>query len=158
MTTMFALIAGYFGLLAVLSIIARPYRARMRALAHDLLADHPNDMLAREFCSSLLTTAYSVRAAPIRFFIFMAALFVPGDALTRECEEIESEHEAFFTDSRVHRFVDAFHVSIATANPIFGLLMYAAKGAFRVKAVFYLKGKIAKQRQLTDSIGLKLYA
>jgi hypothetical protein len=158
MNTILALIAGYFGLLAVLSLIAGPYRIRMRALAHDLVRDHPDDMLAHDFCSSLLATAFSVRAAPIRLFIFMAALLVPGDVLTRDCEEIEHEHEAFFTDVRVHELVDAFHVSIAASNPIFGLLMYAAKGAFRLKAVIYFKGKRSKQRQLTDSIGLKLYA
>ena len=158
MTTIFALVAGYFGLLAVLSFIARPYRLRMRELADALVRAHPTDDLSRDFCNGLLKTAYSVRAAPIRFLLFMAALLVPGARLDQDCDEIEAEHPAFFNDPRVHKLVENYHVSIALVNPVFGILMYLAKFAFRVKAIAYYRGKMINQQKLTDSIGLRMYA
>ncbi|WOF43756.1 hypothetical protein KNJ79_01980 [Sphingopyxis indica] len=155
MMTVIALVAAYFGILALLFAIANPHRARLKELAADLVADYPDDDLARLFCTNYLRTAYSWRAAPIRFLAYMIALMIPGPKLEQECIEMEREH-AFMADSRVRELIESYHASIAAVNPLFGALLYFAKLLIRLKAFVNHRGKMKAHEAVY--VGLRGYA
>lgn len=152
MIALLALIGGYFGLLGVLSIVARPYRHKLAALASELSRAYPGDEMVEDACRYYLGNAYSIRAAPVRFLIFVTALLIPGDVLDEQCREADRDHPGIFDDPRLHEMNEAFHASVAAVNPIFGLLAHFARAAFGLKAVIHHRGKVG--RKLADYVDM----
>lgn len=139
MEILIAFIAGYFVLLATLSLAARPARARLKELADELGRDYGNEPFVADYLRSQLGTAYSWRAAPIDTFVLIAALIVPAQIFWMKANKVKADHPTMFKDPRFGEFDDAYSVSIAAVNPIFGLFMYAAIFALVLKMMAYAR-------------------
>ncbi len=150
MTNLLIFIALYFAALALLSVIARPYRVRLIAVSESLLSDHVNES-ERQFVSHVTRTAYSVRTSPMLFLIFLQGLLRTSESLDANPDDFEKSHPALTADNRAHELLEMHMASAAAVNPIFGILAYAAKWAFRAKAAAYLR------KSKNSAINLDIY-
>jgi hypothetical protein len=155
MTIMIALIAGYFGLLIVLSLIARPSRHRLSALAHDLSCEEPKSEHLR-FLRAMLDSAYSMRSAPAHLAAVIIQLLTPSEKFDRRAREWAAENRNLVDDPRWREVYDRYIVSIVAANPIFGALLVLARAAFRLKAHLYFK-RLRSGSPKIDTQALELY-
>jgi len=144
---------GYFGVLAVLSLFARPYRARLLVLGAELGAEYqePDD---QRFILALMSSAYSWRAAIVQTLVYLTGIFRRGDELDRACEEYVTEKPEFARDPRVHEMLSAYFASAVAVNPLFGILAITAKTGFRIKARLHHRGK--QVDHLSDYVGYRL--
>lgn len=156
MSTIVALIAGYFALLAILSLIARPYRARLAELIDQLGSDYGDypDILA--VLQRYADTCYIWRSATIKFVGYVLFLMVPGSALDKVYEKTEQDQPFIFSDPRFREMISCYNASISAVNPIFGALMFAVREIFLLKARIHHRGKSV--RKLSDLIGMKAIA
>lgn len=150
-----ALVAGYMALLVLFSVMARPHRVRLARLANELIADYPDNRLVSDLCRHYVGTAYSMRAAPIRFLMYMAILFKPGNEIDRECQQLSRENPSFFSDERIAHLMEAYNASITAVSPVFGLLANIARFAFVAKAYIHHRGKHDGHR-LTEMVELRV--
>lgn len=137
MTTVFLFVAAYFALLALLGLLARPYRLRMRAIADELLQLQPTEA-ERKFIFRLVDTAYSVRTAPVIFLVFVVGILQRSEVLDRDSDKWAIENPRLSSDRRSHELLEMHMVSAAVVNPIFGALAYVTKWVFRAKARAYI--------------------
>lgn len=147
-----ALISGYFALLAVLSVVARPYRARMAVLARDLLAAYPDDPFIQHLCEAYIKSAYSLRAAPVRLLSYILGLIKPARELDRECYQMKEESPAFFADPRISELIDCYNASISAVSPVFGALAYVARLLFLLKAYLHFHGREHLERAAAELV------
>ena len=154
MLNVFALIGAYFALLVALSLAARPARARLAALARDLSADYPDNDLIQSLCRAYVISARSLRAAPVRFFMYVAVLVKSPYVLDRECEAAKRENPDFFSDPRILEMGECYQASTSAASPIFGALGYVARRAFLLKARIHHRTK-QDSRCLTELVELQ---
>lgn len=136
------LLLAYFGLLAAMSVVAIPYRRRLRDLGAELcqLDLTPYE---RGYVESMLQFAYSWRASIIHALSYAAGLLQTYDALNREFEKSLEESPKLFSDPRLHQMSDAFFISAVAVNPLFGLLATVARLAFRIKARVFIRRRTA---------------
>jgi hypothetical protein len=135
MTQVVILIAAYFAVLAMLSIIAIPYRRRLRALGAELCSLELNSA-DRAYVEALLRNAYSWRGAIVMVFAYAAAMFQSGDTLDKQCDKLVEE-SPLFADPRSHAFGEAYFASVVAVNPLFGIPAVVMRAAFRFKALLY---------------------
>lgn len=141
MTTIFALIAGYFALLVVLSLIARPSRVRMAALAHELMASDPKPE-HRQVLKLLLDSAYSMRSAPVALAGTIISLLTPSEKFDAMAREWVKENREYVEDSRWIEFLERHTLSVVAANPIFGAPLLFARLLFRIKAHLFARRRM----------------
>lgn len=142
MTYALILLIGYFVALAALVVIAKPYRARLAELLHDLSHDYPNDSLVQGMVRSYASSAYSMRTSIIQFFTFLIGLTQSPKSLDEGCEEMEVQHSEPLNDKRLYEMMECHMASAAAINPIFGGLAYAAKALFRLKAWLHFRNLV----------------
>ena len=154
MLNVFALIGAYFTLLVALSFAARPARARLAALARDISADYPDNNLIQSICRAYVISARSLRAAPVRFIMYVAFLVKSPYVLARECEVTQRANPDFFNDPRILEMAECYQASTAAASPIFGALGYVARRAFLLKVRIHHRSK-QDSRCLTEFVELQ---
>lgn len=155
MLYVFALIAAYFALLIVLSVIARPYRVRLAELANELLADYPDEPIIVELCRVYTLSAYSIRAAPIRLLTYLIILIKPARDIDRECEEMKRDNKAFFEDARITEMMDCYNASISAVSPVFGALAFLASLAFKLKAYIHFHGRDHFEASIAEFVEIR---
>jgi hypothetical protein len=140
MMTIFAFVAGYFALLVLLSLIARPSRVRIAELAGELSCEQLSEKQKR-MLRSVVESAYSMRSAPAHFLFTVAHLLTPSEKFDQRAREWAAlaENRAIIEDHRWAELFDRYTVSIIAVNPIFGALLSLARLLFRLKARLYAK-------------------
>ena len=138
MSTLIAFVAAYFVLLALLSLLARPLRARLKTVASGFLDQDLTDT-ERKMILRLADTAYSVRTAPVIFLVFVIGLLQQNEKIDKESNSWAIENPTMASDRRSHQLLELHMASAAAVNPIFGALAYAAKWLFRAKAKAYFR-------------------
>jgi hypothetical protein len=133
MSTLIAFIAAYFLLLAVLSVVARPSRVRLKNLSCELLTANLTQS-ERKMVLRLADSAYSVRTAPLLLLVFITGVLRHSEKLDAESDGWVVDNPTLATDRRSHELLELHMASAAAANPIFGALAYVAKWVFRAKS------------------------
>jgi hypothetical protein len=133
MSTLIAFIAAYFLLLAVLSVVAKPSRVRLKNLTCELLAADLTKS-ERKMVLRLTASAYSVRTAPLLLLMFITGVLRHSEKLDAASDTWVIDNPTLSTDRRSHELLELHMASAAATNPVFGTLAYAAKWAFRVKS------------------------
>lgn len=146
-TTILLFVGGYFVLLGVLALAVRPYRARLAALADEILRTSPSDEVDRHV-RELLKSAYSIRGAVAQFLGYAFYVVLPAHRVLTIAHEFHRAHPDLVDESRLSEFYDLWRASTAAVNPIFGALMYVAKGLFRLKARACVRRYHADRREL----------
>lgn len=155
MTQILTLVGGYIALLALLSLVARPARRGLASISNRLatagLSEHERHMV-----NVLLATSYSWRAAPIIAMSFLTGLLQSVPSLDDEAGKIASAFPNLFQTTDMHRLFEYHLASVAAVNPLFGVLAYAARWAFRVK--LYSHHRSRKAIEQIELIGMKAIA
>ena len=138
MTTILAFAAGYFALLMVLSIIARPSRLRIAELARELAQDDLKPR-QRQHLKVLLDSSYSMRSAPVHLAAIVIALLTPSEKFDAGAREWAKDNQELIEDPRWNELFERHIVSIVAVNPIFGALLSVARLLFRLKAYLFAK-------------------
>jgi hypothetical protein len=134
MTTLFILIIGYFAFLAMLSLIARPYRLRLKSAGERLLADSLLTDDDAKMVRGMLSTAYSIRTTPVLVLVFLTGVLRHSEQLDFEADSFEREYPSFVKHHKTwHEMLEMHMVSAFAVNPIFGVFAYLSKWMFRAK-------------------------
>lgn len=149
-----ALIAGYFAVLVVLSVLARPHRVRLVMLANQLLADYPGNEFVEDLCRHFVESAYSLRVAPMRALQYAVFMFKPGHEIDRTCDRMHREQPEFFRDARIGAMIEAYNASTTAVSPLFGLLATVMRYAFLMKAYLHHHNKRTSD-QFAEVVELK---
>lgn len=152
MTEVLIIIALFFGILILLSAVARRYRQRLAVIGNDFLGQPLNDD-DRKLIEGMLISAYSWRASIWLFLVYLSGISRSNEQLERECATFDKDHLSIAKDPRIHEFMDCYSVSAFATNPLFGILFLIAKYGFIAKAYIYLGHK--QWRHVSDCIGLK---
>ena len=138
MTTLFIFIIGYFAFLAALSLIARPYRLRLKFAGERLLADSLLTDSDAKMVRGMLSTAYSIRTAPVLVLVFLTGMLRHSEQIDFEADSFAREHPSFLQHYETwHEMLEMHMVSVFAVNPIFGVFAYVGKWMFRAKARAY---------------------
>jgi hypothetical protein len=149
MITLIIFIVAYFALLAVLSLAVRPYRLRLKVACEHLFDEAPLAQGDIKMLQSMLSSAYSIRAAPLLILVFMMGILRSGQQLDSDVEKFDKENPMFVANRRVwHEVLEMHMVSAFAANPFFGIAAYIARWIFRAKARAYF----ARTHQPTKSV------
>lgn len=138
MTLLIALVAGYLGLLLVLSALVKGRRVEMVSLAKQML-DAPHSKREELLVLVDLKSMYSLWVAPAQVFAILAALITPMSVL--ESKALELFGDVAMTDERFDRFsrfITNFNLSVAAANPLFGLPAIVLRELYKVKIQIYV--------------------
>ena len=144
-------VVSYFVGLAILSVVARPYRMELASLAEELLADYGHDKHARALLERRKNSAYSIRAAPIAMLGYWIGVITPIQTIENAAADFESDYDGLFDDHRLPRLFSCYQASIAAVNPIFGALMFFSKALFIMKILMHVRSKENSDKLLTSS-------
>ena len=147
MNALLLFVGGYFVVLAVLLVAARPYRVRLVQLGTEILNDTDSEDVRRQV-RDMLRSAYSIRTAPVQLLSYCVLLYLPHYRLIAMAQEFVKEHDGLLQEQRFSELFDLHRASAAAVNPIFGALAYLAKAAFRMKVRFYSRRYHADRTQL----------
>lgn len=137
MTEILIFVGAYFALIAALSLVVRPYRARINEAAARL-RNLPLNANERRLVEGIVDSAYSVRAAPLVALAYLEGLVLTRHGLIRERDQFEEAMPTLCSDKAqqdLHLLSECQFVSAAAVNPIFGLLAYFVRWIFIVRLV-----------------------
>ncbi|MBA4757733.1 hypothetical protein [Sphingosinicella sp.] len=152
MTQILILVGGYIALLALLSIAARPARRGLIQVSKNLAKLELTER-ERHMVNALLSASYSWRSAPIIALSFLTGLLQSPHSLDEESEEFASAIPNLIRSEDFHRLFEYHLISVASVNPLFGLLAYAARLAFRAKTRFHTQSRMTVHQ--IELIGMK---
>lgn len=132
MTTVLALIVGYFGLLLVLALVVRPYRAKLYQLADDLVRDYADDDVAVRLIERYRATATSWGEAGVKLFGYLSGMFKSRWELDETAEAFMRDHPNFLDDPRVAHILKYHLLSVAAVSPVLGALAIVARIGMRL--------------------------
>lgn len=152
MKTVFILLAGYIGLLALLAVIVRPYRKRIAALGADLLCDDHLNGSERAYVEAIMKHAYSWRGAVVLLLDYVSGLFESSETMERKAKSHEAEYPRLLRDHRAYLMFECYVASVVAVNPLIGTLALIARASFRMRVRRHHTAKQA--REIVDLRGL----
>lgn len=138
MTTLFIFVLAYFGFLGLLSLAAKPYRLRLHAAATRLCDNASLSPSEDKMLKSILSSAYSIRAAPMLLLVFMTGILRRSEQIDTDADSFAQENPSIREHYALwHTLLETHMISAFAVNPIFGSLAYVAKWILRTKARAY---------------------
>lgn len=129
----------WFGAQAVLSLIMRPYRLKLRDGLAYLEAHAKLNDAEKQFVQHLWRNAYSARAAIFLCMTYLEGLLMTKDAVRREVDCLEETHPSFCRDRYMTDMLDWYFLSVFAANPLFGPISLVLRWLWHAKVELMLR-------------------
>lgn len=138
------LIAGYFGLLALLSWAATPARRRIKDLGTQLLQLDLTDY-ERAYIQGCMRHAYSWRAAVGLLLGYISGMFETEQTLEAKMREAADKYPTLRRDWRLYALFECYIASAFAVNPIVGIAVVVFRTIYRWRVRIHHNAKRTKE-------------
>lgn len=128
--------AVWFGVQAVLAVVVKPYRQRLKDGADWLRANRELTERELEYLHHLWATAFSPRAAVLLSLSYFQGLAMKSPAIFQEREDAQQLYPNIWADPHFSQMMDWYFASIIVANPLVGILAMGLRLIWRAKLLW----------------------